>query len=276
MWVKEKANVKSSCRLLILDPPSCWLSFQEYRKPLRIVLPWSPDLDAALWYQVPRYSFARCSPIITLVKYSCQQGRTTQSNSTVVSYLRQPVRFLRDSNTGRLLVTVTCSHPSLQTNVGVASAPQSFAKADQGLDDSDSCPQSEKLGTNYTYNQIDVCSSSLPNKVQQNMIISMVDYIVKVKLKAKHAQVVMEYLMDMLKTGYFAVSAILKDASYQNVENVHTGMSLIGMLDGIFKINLQRYSRAPEFMDAITRRLFNLRTFKIHWQLSWRNRWIAP
>lgn len=71
----------------------------------------------------------------------------------------------------------------------------------------------------------------------------------------------MEALVDMLTTSQVAATNGLKGASYIYVENIVTGMTLDGTIDGIFIRKLKRWCHVPVSMDAFTQRGLNSRAF---------------
>lgn len=91
-------------------------------------------------------------------------------------------------------------------------------------------------------------------RMMQRMVVFKVNRILEAKLKTKETQAAEEYLMDILKPDYAAAYAGLKDVLYQYVKNVLTETTVKGTGEDLFMRNLERWSRAPEFMDAFTKK----------------------
>lgn len=83
------------------------------------------------------------------------------------------------------------------------------------------------------------------------MITTKVDRIMEAKLKAGMHQVAVKALIDLLPTGQADAGNSLKDTSFTFIENNTTEMLLKETLDGLFAHNLERWTQAQTFMNAL-------------------------
>lgn len=197
----------------IIQHSSNRLSFHVYRTFLPIVFYWSLNLKTALRNRTPSYHSTPYQPIITRVSMSNQDGYFARPCPAMVSCLSKTIRFLQDTNTGRLLVIVAHMYPNALTHDEVASIPQSFAEVLRVLDHPDHCLQPETSRINLERHEIYMSFHSPLHQMMQRIMTSEADSLVEVKLMTKHTWAIKEALMDMLKTCYDAVSASLKDSS---------------------------------------------------------------
>lgn len=83
------------------------------------------------------------------------------------------------------------------------------------------------------------------------------------KFDTEHIQIAEKALMYMLTTGHAAATNGLKDASFRCIKNILTEMTFKRRVDDFFTQNIERWSQAPEFIDAFTEKVLSQRTFTI-------------